>query len=102
MMSGPWLAANAPTKLATQSPDEFVVLHAGGEEEVAQKISVGALGEKGDVVRANLRSHLFGNRVALENFLPVGLELGGERRALQVEEQLRQRVVPHHPQRKVF
>src|SRR5215475_4653447 len=46
MMSGPWLAANAPTRLAIQPPDEFVVFHPGGEEVVAQQVRIGALGEE--------------------------------------------------------
>ena len=49
--SGPWLAAKAPAKLAiAQLADEFLVLHAGGEEVVAQQIGVGAPGEKRRIV----------------------------------------------------
>src|SRR5438477_2102044 len=67
MMSGPWLAANAPAKLAMiQPPDELVVLHAGGEEVVAQEIWIGARGEEGHVVLGESALHALIERVARE------------------------------------
>src|SRR4051812_5738831 len=87
-MSGPWLAAKAPTRLAIQSPDELVVLHAGREEVVAQEIRIRALGKKRRIVLGDGLLHPGVERVAGENGLLVRAELGLQRRRLQVEEEL--------------
>src|SRR3954470_16295861 len=94
-MSGPWLAAKAPTRLAIQPPHEFVVLHAHGEEVVAQEVGVGALGEEGRVVLGDRTLHALVQRVPGNDFLRIGAEIGCERRLLQVEEKLREPVVAH-------
>src|SRR5438128_11317414 len=95
-MSGPWLAAKAPTRLAmVQSPDEFVVLHAGGEEVVAQEIRVGARREKRHVVLGNRFLHGFVERIARQHGGRVQAELIGERRLLEVEEEFGEPVVTH-------
>src|SRR5438477_5080915 len=96
-MSGPWLAAKAPTRLAmVQAPDELVVLHAGGEEVVAQQIWIGALGEKRHVVLGDRALHMLIQRVAREHLVALGAEFGGEGGRLQIEEKLREPVVAHH------
>src|SRR5436305_13304399 len=74
-MSGPWLAAKAPTRLAIQPPHEFVVLHAGGEEVVAQEVGVGALGEKRRVVLGNGALHALVQRVLRHHLLRIGTKL---------------------------
>src|SRR5438067_10217656 len=94
-MSGPWLAAKAPTRLAIQPPHELVVLHADGEEVVAQKVGVRALGEEGRVVLGDRLLHALVERIAREHGVAIGAELGGERRLLQIEEELREPVVAH-------
>src|SRR3954468_12342797 len=96
MMSGPWLAANAPTRLAiVQAPDELVVLHAGGEEVLAQEIRIGAGREERNAVLGNGALHALTERVAPNCFLARRAELRRRGRRLQVEEQLAQPVVPH-------
>src|SRR5579859_2937665 len=108
MMSGPWLAAKAPTRLAigiaartlarrtlSEPPDEFIVLHAGGEEVVAQEIRVGARGEEGHVVLGDRLLDALLQRVPGENGLPIRAKLGRSRGRLQVEEELREPVVAH-------
>src|SRR5438094_9914502 len=96
MMSGPWLAANAPTSLAmVQTPDEFVVLHASGEEVVAQEIRIGARGEERHVVLGDGALHALIERIAREDLFARGAELGRRRGRLQVEEELTQPVVAH-------
>src|SRR5437667_5560716 len=58
-MSGPWLAANAPTRLAmVQPPDELIVFHAGGEEVIAQQIGVRLLRQKRHVVLGDRALHM--------------------------------------------
>src|SRR5438128_11887896 len=96
-MSGPWLAAKAPTRLAmVQAPDELVVLHAGGEEVVAQEIRVGARREKRHIVLGERALHALVKRIAREHLVALGAELrdGGGR--LQIEEELAEPVVAHH------
>src|SRR5882724_12580942 len=95
MMSGPWLAANAPTRLAIQLPHELVVLHPGGEEVVAQEIRVRARGEERHVVLGDCLLDALFKRVSRENGSPIGAELGRRGRRLQVEEKLREPVVAH-------
>src|SRR5437763_1789183 len=96
MMSGPWLAANAPTRLAMiEAPDEFVVLHAGGEEVIAQEIRIGARREERHVVLGDRPLHALIERVARQHFFPLAAELRRRRRRLQIEEQLAQPVVTH-------
>src|SRR4051812_3201697 len=101
-MSGPWLAAKAPTRLAIQPPDEFIVLHAHGEEVVAQQIGVGALGEKRRIVLRDRLLHALIERIAREHGGLVGTELGLQCRRLQVEEELREPVVAHLAFKKLF
>src|SRR5438477_4223835 len=86
MMSGPWLAANAPTRLAIQFPNELVVLHAGGEEVVAQKVRVGARGEERHVVLRDRIPDGRLERIARQHLVALGAELGRCRGRLQVEE----------------
>src|SRR2546423_14696450 len=89
MMSGPWLAANAPTRLAmVQAPDEFVVLHAGGEEVVAQEIRIGARREGRHIVLGDGALHPIIERIAREDFFARRAELGRCRGRLQIEEEL--------------
>src|SRR5437660_4783413 len=96
MMSGPWLAANAPTRLAMiQAPDEFVVLHADGEEVVAQEIRIGARREERHVVFSDGALHALIERIAREDFFARRAELGRRRGRLQVEEKLAQPIVAH-------
>src|SRR5437764_5497025 len=96
MISGPWLAANAPTKLAmVQAPDEFVVLHAGGEEIVAQQIRIGTRREERHVVLGDRALHALIERVAREDPLALRAELRRRRGRLQVEEKLAQPIVAH-------
>src|SRR5919204_4901523 len=96
MMSGPWLAANAPTKLAmVQAPDELLVLHAGGEEVIAQEIRIGARGEKRHVVLGDCALHALIERIAREHLLPLRAKLRRRDGRLQIEEQLREPVVAH-------
>src|SRR4029077_9156979 len=65
MMSGPWLAANAPTRLGmVQAPDELVVLHAGGEEVVAQQVRIGACREERHIVLGDGALHALIERIA--------------------------------------
>src|SRR5205085_11275861 len=95
--SGPWLAAKEPTKLAmAQAPDELVVLHAGGEEVVAQQIRIGARREERHVVLRDRTFHALVERIAREHVLRLGAELGRGGGRLQIEEQLREPVVAHH------
>src|SRR3954465_2548594 len=96
MMSGPWLAANAPTRLAiVQAPDELVVLHAGGEEVVAQEIRIGAGREERHVVLGNGALHALIERIARQYLLARRAELRRRGRRLQVEEQLGEPIVAH-------
>src|SRR5437660_3825257 len=96
MMSGPWLAANAPTRLAmVQAPDEFVVLHADGEEVVAQEIRIGARREERHVVLGDGALHALIERIAREDSFARRAELGRRRGRLQVEEELAQPIVAH-------
>src|SRR5207249_344891 len=96
MMSGPWLAANAPTSLAmVQTPDEFVVLHASGEEVVAQEIRIGARREERHVVLGDGALHALIKRIAREDFFARRAEFGRGRRRLQVEEELGEPVIAH-------
>src|SRR5437660_5602837 len=100
MMSGPWLAANAPTRLAmVQAPDELVVLHARGEEVVAQEIRIGARREKRHVVLGDRAPHALIERIAPEDLVARRAELGRRRWRLQVEEQLGEPIVAHQAQR---
>src|SRR5438477_8254544 len=76
-MSGPWLAAKAPTRLAmVEAPDELVVLHAGGEEVVAQEIRIGARREKRHVVLGERLLHALLQRIAREHLVALRTELG--------------------------
>src|ERR687888_2035236 len=96
MMSGPWLAANAPTKLAmAQALDELVVLHAGSEKVIAQEIRIGARGEKRHVVLGNRALHALIERIAREHLFPLRAELRRRGGRLQVEEELGEPVVAH-------
>src|SRR5438067_13591439 len=79
-MSGPWLAAKAPTRLAmVQAPDELVVLHAGGEEVVAQQIWIGTRREKRRIVLSDRLLHAFIERITRKYLVALGAEFGGER-----------------------
>src|SRR6184192_719663 len=74
-MSGPWLAAKAPTRLAmVQPPDELVVLHADGEEVVAQEIGIGTRREKRRIVLSDRLLHAFIERIAGEHLVSLGTE----------------------------
>src|SRR5436190_8598263 len=87
-MSGPWLAAKAPTRLAmVQAADELVVLHAGGKEVVAQQIRISARGEERHVVLGERLLHAFIERVAGNDGVGIRAELGAEGGRLQVEEE---------------
>src|SRR6267378_3760172 len=88
-ISGPWLAANAPTKLAmVQAPDELVVLHADGEEVVAQQIRIGARREERHVVVGDRLLHALVERITREHLVARGAELCCSRGRLQIEEKL--------------
>src|SRR5262245_9050801 len=89
MMSGPWLAAKAPAKLAmAQAPDELFVFHAGPEEVVAQEVRVRALCEERHVVLRERLAHFGTDAVTIEDLVALGAVLGRERRVLQVVEHL--------------
>src|SRR3954463_9702931 len=88
-MSGPWLAAKAPTRLAIQPPHEFIVLHAHGEEVVAQEVGVGPFREERRVVLGDGALHPLVQRIPRHHLLGIGTKLRRERRLLQVEEKLR-------------
>src|SRR5947208_11251024 len=95
-MSGPWLAANAPTRLAmVQAPDELVVLHAGGEKVVAQQIGVRPLRQKRHVMFGDRLLRALIQRIAREHLVALGAEFGGEGGRLQIEKKLREPVVAH-------
>src|SRR5258708_20614275 len=79
-ISGPWLAAKAPTRLAIgiaarnlerrtllQAPDELLVLHAEGDEEVAQEIGIGTRREERRVVLRDGLLHALIARVARQH-----------------------------------
>src|ERR1700682_1668894 len=86
--SGPWLAANAPTRLATVQPaDEFLVLHADAGEVVAQQGGVGACGKKPPIALLHRLSHLGIERIARQHLVRVGAVLRGERRGLEIKKQ---------------
>src|SRR5438874_11787523 len=87
-MSGPWLAAKAPTRLAmVQAPDELVVLHPGGEEVVAQQIRIGARGEERHIVLGDRLLHALIQRIARQHLVALGAELRRCDGRLQVEEE---------------
>src|SRR6185436_5519550 len=99
-ISGPWLAANAPTRLAiVQLADELVILHAGGEEVVAQQIGIGARGQERHVVRGDRLLHALIERIARQHPVALGTELGAQRWRLQIEEQLAEPIVAHYRSR---
>src|ERR1051326_2495724 len=81
-MSGPWLAAKAPTSSAIEPPHELVVLHADGEEVVAQKVRIGARGEERRVMLGDRSLYALLQRIAREHGVAIGAELCGERRLL--------------------
>src|SRR5919198_6660703 len=84
MISGPWLAANAPTRSAMlQAPDELVVLHAGGEEVIAQEIRIGARREERHVVLGDRALHALIERVAREHLFALRAKLDRSRGRLQ-------------------
>src|SRR5436189_3624921 len=75
-MSGPWLAANAPTRLAmVEPPDELVVLHAGGEEVIAQEIWIRARREERHIVLGDRALHALVERIAGQHLVAFGAEL---------------------------
>src|SRR5438128_8973965 len=76
-MSGPWLAAKPPTRLAmVEPPDELVVLHADGEEVVAQEIGIGTRREERRIVLGERLLHPLVQRVTREHLVALGAELG--------------------------
>src|SRR5919198_2414079 len=79
-----------------QAPDELLVLHAGGEEVIAQKIGVRALGEERHVVLGNRALHALIQRITREHLFALGAELGRGRGRLQIEEQFGKPVVAHN------
>src|SRR5947209_15534514 len=86
MMSGPWLAANAPTRLAIQPSYELIVLHAGGEEVVAQQVGVRSLREERRIVLGDRPPDARIQWIAGKKGSLVRPELGLQCRRLQVEE----------------
>src|SRR5438067_11927871 len=89
MMSGPWLAANAPTRLAMiEAPDEFVVLHTDSEEVIAQQIRIGARCEERHGVPADRARHALIDPVARQPPFPLAAALGRCRGRLQIEDEL--------------
>src|SRR4051812_35787688 len=96
--SGPWLAAKAPAKLAmAQAPHELLVLHAGGEEVVAQQVGVRALREERHVVLGQRLAHFGADAVAIQDLVALGAVFRRRGRPLQVIEELGQPVVAHGP-----
>src|SRR5207247_800160 len=80
-ISGPWLAAKAPIRLAmVQPPDEFVVLHADGEEVVAQEIGIGTRREKWRIVLSDRALYALIERIAGQHLVAFGAELRDGRR----------------------
>src|SRR5437763_232516 len=94
-ISGPWLAAKAPTSSAIQPPDELVVLHADGEEVVAQQIRIGERGEERRIVLSDGLLHPLIDRITRQHLIAIGAELGRQRRRLQIEEKLAEPVIAH-------
>src|SRR6267143_1577878 len=93
-ISGPWLAAKAPTRLAmVKAPDELVVLHADGEEVVAQEVGIGARREERRIVLGDRLLHALIERIARQHLVALGAEFGGQRGGLQVDDELREPVV---------
>src|SRR5256885_6294536 len=95
--SGPWQAAKAPAKLAIAQPaDELRILHAGGEEVVAQQVGIAALGEERHVGPLDRLENLGTERVFGEHGILAGAVLGGQRGRLEVVEQLAKPIVALH------
>src|SRR5262245_19096691 len=95
-ISGPWLAAKAPAKLATAQPlGELGVQHADGEEVVAEQVGVGALRQERRIVVEDGLADFGRQGIPREHGIPVGLELPRDCWRLEVEEKLRQPVVAH-------
>src|SRR5207244_8462344 len=93
-ISGPWLAAKAPTSLAmVETPDELVVLHANGEEVVAQQIGIGTRGEERRIVLSDGLLHPLIDRITRQHLIAIGAELARQRRRLQIAEQLAEPVI---------
>src|SRR5258706_7150157 len=78
-----------------QFADELFVLHADGEEEVAQQIRIGARGEERHVLVGDGLLRFVRQGIVPDDRLRVGAKRRGRLRVLQIEEQLRERVVPH-------
>src|SRR5258708_40147018 len=108
MISGAWLEANTPTSLAMARPrrgvgpgrphflQEIRLGHSGDNEIEPEEIRVDPRREEGHVVALDRGPHFGLQRVAVENFLPVGAVLIAERRgALKIEKKFAQPVVSH-------
>src|SRR5262249_18885301 len=104
-MIGPWLAANAPTRLAmdallglerVQPGDELVLRHAADLEIKAQQVGVDQRRERADVVLLQRLAELGLDRVALEHGRHVDAIFRRELRVvLQIEEQLAHLIIRH-------
>src|SRR5216684_2937864 len=104
-MIGPWLAANAPTRLAmgtllglerVQPGDELGLRHAADLEIEAQQVGVDQRRDRADVVVLQRRAELRLDLVAVEHGRHVGAVFRRELRVvLQIEEQLAHPVIRH-------
>src|SRR5262245_7266972 len=102
---GPWLEAKTPASSAmfglcfrrarADAAQEVVLGHAGHVEVEAQQVGVHELREISHIIAFDRGPHLRFQGVAVEHPRAVRAVLLGRRRALQVEEQLGERVVAH-------
>src|SRR6266487_2852760 len=111
-MIGPWLAANAPTRLAIDLPfpclermqtrDELAFRHAPDLEIETQEIGVDQRRDLAHVVFDERFSDVRLDRVALEHGRHIGAILRRQLGiVLQIEEQLTYRIIGHRPFRAV-
>src|SRR5260370_42684320 len=74
------------TRLVVVQPaDELVVLHAGGEEEVAPQVRIGSLSQKRNIVLPDGVLDLRFERIARQNLVAVATVLDCSRRGSQAE-----------------
>src|SRR5438874_1326284 len=108
MMSGAWLEANTPARLAMARPrrrvgpggphffQEIGLGHAGDHKIKPEEVRVDPGCEERDVVALDRRPHLGLQGIAVEDILPVGAVFVAERSgALEIEEELAQPIVSH-------
>src|SRR5437763_8878569 len=108
MMSGAWLEANTPARLAMARPrrgvcaggphffQEIRLGHSRDHEIEPEEIRVDPGREERDVVALDRSTHLGLQGIAVEDLLPVGAVFVAERRgALQIEDEFDEKIVSH-------